>query len=183
MAETVREVSKRLGQIGPGTSWPACQEAIEAVLNLELPWITRLGAAALAFSRWLSFAHGLSIYREARGQDGRMRLYPVLAMGLPGPLEVMWGLPVAGLAARDRATQWVADPRLLRRYAGFGAEVAEVVAVPAISGGRLLAVLEVRAREGGCLEFPIAEASVAVAEALAARWPGTQGLPFNSQVD
>lgn len=183
MAETVQDVSKRLGQIGPETSWPACQAAIEAVLNLDLPWATRLGAAFGAFSRWLSFAHGLTLYREAGGPDGRRRLYPQFALGLPGPLEVMWGLPVAGLAARERATQWVVDPRLLRRYAAFGAEAAEVVAVPVISGGRLLAVSEVRARESGCLDFLIAEALVAVAEAMAARWPGAQGVPSNSQVD
>jgi hypothetical protein len=183
MAESLQEVSKRLGQIGPGTSWPACQAAIEAVLKVDLPWPTRLGAACLAFSRWLSFAHGLTLYREAEGTDGRQRLYPVLTLGLPGPLEVMWGLPVAGLAARDRATQWVADPRLLRRYAAFGTEAAEVLAVPVIFGRRLLAVLEVRAQESGCLEFPIAEALVAVAEAMAERWPGAQGVPVNSYAD
>lgn len=146
----------------------AITDVAGACLGLAIPWTSRLGGAAGVLYQAGGPATGVSIFGvPARGSD----LVLLAGAGIPGPVSVSWGAPIAGLAAQEQAAQFAGQARAFPDYLGGWIGVAEGIAVPILRDGRLFAVLEIRSHEEGRLGIVEAELTAALAADIATAWP------------
>lgn len=161
---------KDLMRLAPSVSPLAVLEWISQCLDVDAPWTTRLIGVLGAVFQYLGPQVGASVYAPVKPAG---TLYTMVAAGLPGPMAVPWGQPVAGLAASELSGQFAGDSRAFPDYQGGWLGVKSALAVPLIRDARLYAVVEVRGHGETRLGMVEAEWIGQVAELLAQRWPMT----------
>ncbi len=162
---------KAITHVGPETSLADIMTLADEVLDLVVPWVTRLGGLASILFKVAGDESGVSVYRVMKpGQD----LVTWASAGRPGPITVTWGAPVSGLAIQEGAIQFVGSARALSTYFGGWLDVAECIAVPLIRERRGYGVLEARSAAVGHIDLYTAEVVGEVAARIAQSWPESE---------
>jgi putative methionine-R-sulfoxide reductase with GAF domain len=166
--EAADRLWKEVLRLTAESSAAALGEAVEQCLALAIPWTSRLAGAVGILHQVVGGPTGASLYGVVKpGSD----LVLAAAAGKPGPVAVPWGAPVSGLAAQEQAAQFVGQARSFPDYLGGWMGVAECIAVPVTRDRQILAVLEIRSHEEGCLGLLQAELTAQLAADIAAAWP------------
>ncbi len=167
--EAVDRLWKELLRINPESPARAVEDVVRQCLGLSLPWTSRLSGVAAALFQAGGPDTGVSVYGVVRpGSD----LVLVAGAGMPGPLAVPWGAPIAGLAAQELSAQFAGDARAFSDYMGGWLGVAACLAVPIVRERRAYAVLEMRSHQSDRIGLIEAELAYAVGALAAAAWPG-----------
>jgi putative methionine-R-sulfoxide reductase with GAF domain len=163
--ERLWKESVRLTQASPLSD---VEVAMDQCLALKLPWTTRLAGMLGIVHQVLGDDTGVSFYGVTRALEP---LVLVSAAGKAGPLAVAWGVPVAGFAAQEQASQFAGDARALADYQGGWLGVKQCVAVPVLYHQHLYGVLEVRSHRQEHLGLAQAELVAHAGARLAGAWP------------
>ena len=158
---------KEVLRLGRDTPAKAVGGVTAECLTLTLPWNSRLAGVAGVLHQVIGLDSGVSVYGAQRPVADLVLL---ASAGRMGPLRVAWGAPLAGLAARERAVQFVGEGRVFPDYLGGWLGVVGCIAVPIMRDRQVFAVLEIRSHEAERLGLFDAEIVLAAAEQLADKW-------------
>lgn len=164
-------------RVGPETSIVEVLSAVDACLDAEGHWLSRLGNVVAVIRRHLPDLLMVAIYLTAR-PGTHLELGP--HQGPPTFSRQRWGEGVVGSAALERAGQIIGDMKYFPGYIPAYREIHSEIGLPVVRDRVVLAVLNAASIDSGRFGIVEAELLQGVAERLSARWPDAwrAGLPI-----